>query len=130
MLKEMSGCEIEHDADVESNGNIGQAILVLTQDERISSLKLKWVCSIVAYTQLAFEAALWHAHSLDIAARMHSFQRDGGNKDDSNGEEVATQAMPFCLVFDDAVPLAKGTLAHKLPRVTDECVVLSYQHKG
>ncbi|KAL3794286.1 hypothetical protein HJC23_012411 [Cyclotella cryptica] len=34
--------------------------------------------------------------------------------------------MPFCLVFDDAVPLVEGTLAYALPRVVDECWVYSY----
>eukprot|EP00571_Detonula_confervacea_P008490 CAMPEP_0172313992 /NCGR_PEP_ID=MMETSP1058-20130122/21415_1 /TAXON_ID=83371 /ORGANISM="Detonula confervacea, Strain CCMP 353" /LENGTH=373 /DNA_ID=CAMNT_0013027739 /DNA_START=127 /DNA_END=1248 /DNA_ORIENTATION=- len=115
--------------DVEIEGNIEQAILVFTEDERISSLKSNWVCSIVAHTQLAFEAAVWHAHSLDVARRMQSFQQGEGNNDIMDTEN-AISALPFCLVFDDAVPLEKGTLAHALPRVTDECVVFSYDHEG
>lgn len=111
---------------------IGRAILVLTQDERISSLKSKWVCSIVAYTRHAFEAALWMAHSDTIARLMmhhssHGCQNEKENDDEKKEDEdfvVATQQ--FCLVFDDAVPLEEGTLAHALPRVTDECIVFSY----
>mmetsp|Transcript_36593 Transcript_36593/g.67263 ORF Transcript_36593/g.67263 Transcript_36593/m.67263 type:complete len:427 (-) Transcript_36593:351-1631(-) len=131
--KETSSCETENvignDFD---EGKVGQAILVLTQDERISELKSKWVCSIVAHTQLAFEAALWHAHSPDVARRMESFQH--GDGDDTimmkAKNENADSSSTFYLVFDDAVPLTPGTLAHALPRVTDECVVYSYQHEG
>lgn len=115
--------------DVEIEGNVEHAILVFTQDERISSLKSNWVCSIVAHTPLAFEAALWHAHSPDVARRMQSFQHGEVNNnlmDDKND----VSALPFCLVFDDAVPLETGSLAHSLPRVTDECVVFSYDHEG
>lgn len=111
---------------------IGRAILVLTQDERISSLKSKWVCSIVAYTRHAFEAALWMAHSDIIARRMmhhssHGCQNEKENDDEKKEEDdVAVATQQFCLVFDDAVPLEEGTLAHALPRVKDECIVFSY----
>ncbi len=113
---------------------VGRAILVLTQDERISSLKSKWVCSIVAYTRLAFEAALWMAHSDTIARRMmhHRLDKKEDEDDEKKIEEgevdvvVVVQPPQFCLVFDDAVPLEEGTLAHALPRVTDECIVFSY----
>lgn len=115
---------------------LGRAILALTQDERISSLKSKWVCSIVAYTRHAFEAALWMAHSDAIARRMMHLSSHGcclnttkENEDDEKKvEEVVAVAQPppFCLVFDDAVPLEEGTLAHALPRVTDECIVFSF----
>ena len=108
---------------------VGVAILVFTQDERISSLKSKWVCSIVAHSQLAFEAAFWHAHSSDIARRMQSFHCGGDNINLLNTVDESVTAVPFCLVFDDAVPLNKGTLSHALPRVTDECVVFSIQHE-
>ncbi|KAL9188491.1 hypothetical protein ACHAXT_006869 [Thalassiosira profunda] len=107
--KETSGCDTESDA----GGN--SALLVFTQDERISSLRSKWVCSIVAYSQFAFEAALWHAHSPEVAKRMQPMQSGSASP------------LPFCLVFDDAVPLTPGTLAHAFPRVIDQCVVLSYQ---
>ena len=107
----------------------GIAILVFTRDERISSLKSKWVCSIVAHSQLAFEAALWHAHSNDVARRMRSFRCNGDNVDTLDSVDESVTALPFCLVFDDAVPLNVGTLSHALPRVTDECVVFSYQHE-
>ena len=73
---------------------------------------------------MAFEAALWHAHSSDVARRMHAVQNGEGSISD---EKVS--ALPFCLVFDDAVPLQEGTLAHALPRVTDECIVFSYNHE-
>jgi hypothetical protein len=107
----------------------GIAILVFTRDERISSLKSKWVCSIVAHNQLAFEAALWYAHSNDVASRMRSFHCDGDKVDNLDPADESATALPFCLVFDDAVPLNEGTLSHALPRVTDECVVFSYQHE-
>lgn len=107
---------------------IGQAILVFTQDERISSLKSNWVCSIVAHTQIGFEAAVWHAHSSEVARKMRNFQ--SGDDDLLQGDEnEELNALPFCLVFDDAVPLKAGSLAHALPRVTDECVVFSYQRQ-
>lgn len=130
--------------------SVGVAILVFTRDKRISSLKSKWVCSIVAHSQLAFEAALWHAHSSDIARRMQSFHcggdnidahssdiarrmqsfhYGGDNIDPLNTEDESVTAVPFCLVFDDAVPLNEGTLSHALPIVTDECVVFSIQHE-
>ena len=108
---------------------VGVAILVFTRDKRIFSLKSKWVCSIVAHSQLAFEAALWHAHSSDIARRMQSFHYGGDNIDPLNTVDESVTAVPFCLVFDDAVPLNEGTLSHALPRVTDECVVFSIQHE-
>jgi GNAT superfamily N-acetyltransferase len=114
--------------DVSCWDGAGLAILAFTQDERISSLKSKWVCSIVAHSQLAFEVALWHAHSSGIARQMQSFQCVEANIDPLNTVDELVAALPFCLVFDDAVPLTVGTLSHALPRVTDECVVFSYQH--
>ncbi|KAL7528839.1 hypothetical protein ACHAWF_002728 [Thalassiosira exigua] len=123
--KEMSNCE-----GVEG-GELGHAVMALTLDERITTLKSKWVCSIVAHTQLAFEAALWHAHSRDVATRMHSFQQKHGEhcigENNMNG---SNSPPPFVLAFDDAVPLVPGSLAHMLPRVSDECVVFSYQLEG
>lgn len=123
--KEVSRCE----DDGSSSDCAGQALLVLTKDERISSLKSKWVCSIVAHNQIGFEVALLHAHSHNIAKRTHSFDHGKDNKEMTNWEEdVPVSAPPFCLVFDDAIPIEPGTLAHALPRVTDECIVFSYQH--
>ncbi|KAL7498818.1 hypothetical protein ACHAWT_006675 [Skeletonema menzelii] len=106
--KEMSGC----DGETTSHKKSERAILAFTQDERISSLKSNWVCSISAHSTLAFEAALHYAHSSDIAQRI-------------NG---TTDMVPFCLTFNDAVPVKEGTIAHALPRVDDECVVFSYKH--
>ena len=126
--KEVSSCESKTGDVDDDESNVGQVILVLTKDERISSLKSQWVCSIVSYTQIGFEVALLHAHSKGIARRIHSFgceQKDIGN--DMDGRDVS--ASPFCLVFDDAIPKHPGTLAHALPRVDDQCVVFSYQHK-
>lgn len=104
--KELSTCE---------TNDAGHAILVFTRDERISSLKSNWVCSIVCYTQSAFDSALLFAHSPDVANKLNV----GTERKDT---------PPFCLVFNDQVPLAPGTLAHELPRVDDECVVFTYQH--
>lgn len=118
--KETSRCETNEEGEEE----VGHAILVLTRDDRISSLRSNWVCSIVAHTQLAFEVALWHAHSLDVAKRMQS---SGLGVSNAESEAGTVDALPFCLVFDDAVPLTPGTLAHALPRVTDECIVFSYR---
>ena len=84
------------DVVVANNGRSERAILAFTQDKRISTLKSNWVCSISAYSTLAFEAALHYAHSPDVA------QRFGGT----------TEMIPFCLVFDDAVPIVEGNLAH------------------
>lgn len=77
------------------------------------------------------------AHSDTIARRMMMHHSTRGCRDDvtdvedekkleeEEGIEVVSQQQ-FCLVFDDAVPLEEGTLAHALPRVTDECIVFSY----
>ncbi|KAL7486580.1 hypothetical protein ACHAW6_012179 [Cyclotella cf. meneghiniana] len=117
-----------HPDDDDDRDSADEAILALVRDERISSLKSQWVCSIVAYTNVGFEAALLYAHSVEVATRMRGLlssigvERDG-QVESEGGENVA--AMPFCLVFDDAVPLEEGTLAHALPRVTDECLVYS-----
>jgi hypothetical protein len=100
--KEMSGC---------NEKTSEKAILAFTQDKRISSLKSNWVCSISAHSTLAFEAALCHAHSSEIAQRI-------------NG---TTDMVPFCLTFDGAVPVEEGTIAHALPREDDECIVFSYR---
>lgn len=112
--KEMSGCTGEDNETTTNNGRRSErAILAFTQDERISSLKSNWVCSISAHSTLAFEAALHHAHSSEIAQRI-------------NG---TNEMLPFCLTFDDAVPVEEeGTIAHALPRVDDECLVFSYKH--
>jgi hypothetical protein len=60
---------------------------------------------------------------------MQSFHYGGDNIDPLNTEDESVTAVPFCLVFDDAVPLNEGTLSHALPIVTDECVVFSIQHE-
>jgi hypothetical protein len=121
--KDVSGCD-----DV-NRDPIGKAIMALTKDNRISSLKSQWVCSIVACTSLAFDAALAYSHLPSVAKQMNCHQskadvtlsEDGGYADDHN------VTKPFCLVFDGALPLDIGTLAYALPRVTDECVVFTYR---
>ena len=112
--KEMSGCDGEGNETTTNNGRRSErAILAFTQDERISSLESNWVCSISAHSTLTFEAALYHAHSSEIAQRI-------------NG---TNEMVPFCLTFDDTVPVKEeGTIAHALPRVDDECLVFSYKH--
>jgi GNAT superfamily N-acetyltransferase len=120
--KDISGCDENYDICARA----GKAILAFTKDDRISSLKSQWVCSIVAYTGLAFEAALLFAHSLEVAKRMHRLQSKFDSVVEVDSENSG--ALPFCLVFDDATPLDDGTLAHALPRVTDECVVFSLNH--
>jgi GNAT superfamily N-acetyltransferase len=127
--KEMSGCCCDGgDVNDTTNNNnerslsSERAILAFTQDERIQSLKSKWVCSISAYSTLAFEAALHHAHSSEIAQRI--------NNNGSSTTEIRTTEVvvpPFCLAFDDAVPMEEGTIAHALPRVDDECIVFQYK---
>ena len=109
--KEASGCD-EGDSATANEGTIEKALLAFTQDERISSLNSKWVCSISAYSTVAFDAALYFAHSSEIAQRM-------------NGKD---EAIPFCLTFDDAVPVEEGTVAFALPRDDDECLVFSYKN--
>jgi hypothetical protein len=51
------------------------------------------------------------------------------NDDNHTNDTTTTTIMPFCLVFDHAIPIHDGTVAYALPRVTDECVVLSYEHE-
>ena len=120
--KDISSCYDDDNPSMQSEN----AILVFAKDERISGLKSQWVCSIVAYTKLAFEAALVHAHSLEVGKRLHSLESmDGSGIHDHN-----IHVQPFCLVFDGEVPVDEGTLAHALPRVTDQCVVFSYKHEA
>jgi len=115
--------------------NAGHAIVAFTRDTRITSLKSKWVCSIVAYTQLAFEVAIWYAHSPVMARRMMKSTTLTTCNDniyptnDNHTNDTSATTMPFCLVFDHAIPIQDGTVAYALPRVTDECVVLSYEHE-
>lgn len=120
--KELSSC----DSDVNTKTNV-QAILAFTQDERISSLKSKWVCSIVAYSELAFEAALNHAHSLDVARLLQSFGSSTREDLAITTSDAELQTPPFCLVFDDAFPIGEEALANALPLVTDPCVVFKYR---
>lgn len=117
--KDISGC------DEDSQTHVGKAILAFTKDERISSLKSQWVCSIVAYSTISFEAALVYAHSSNVAKHMQHPNRDITAHDRLKEDCIP---KPFCLVFDEAVPLHDGTLAHALPRVADDCVVFSYVH--
>lgn len=130
--KKTSGCEIDSESgSIIELDRVEQAILVFTQDERITSLKSKWVCSIVAHSHVAFDAALWHAHSLAVARLMDSFEREDISEDAVKNatNEDNVSPFPFILAFDDALPLKPGSLAHALPRVTDECVVYSYQYE-
>ena len=122
--KDISRC----DSDCITSIQADKAILAFTKDDRISSLKSQWVCSIVAYTRLAFEAALVYAHSTEVAKRMHKLESNAMENHAKVDDDESKNAKPFCLVFDDAVPLEHGTLAHALPRVTDKCVVFSYMH--
>jgi hypothetical protein len=121
--KDISGCDnANHDPIV-------KVILALTKDNRISSLKSQWVCSIVACNSLAFDAALAFAHLPRVAKQMNCFQSkvdvtlsyEGGYADD---HDYVTG--PFCLVFDGALPLDHRTLACALPLVTDECTVFTH----
>lgn len=122
---------INNNNDVLSNA--GHAILAFTRNTRnTSSLKSKWVCSIVAYTQIAFEVAIWYAHSSVMAQRMMKSTTLTACNDniypanDNHTNDTSATTKPFCLVFDHAIPIHDGTVAYALPRVTDECVVLSY----
>mmetsp|Transcript_8998 Transcript_8998/g.19008 ORF Transcript_8998/g.19008 Transcript_8998/m.19008 type:complete len:434 (-) Transcript_8998:935-2236(-) len=130
--KQTYGCETDSESGgINESDRVEQAILVFTQDERITSLKSKWMCSIVAHSHVAFDAALLHAHSLDVARRMDLFEREDISEDAAknatHGDDVSS--FPFILAFDDALPLKPGSLAHALPRVTDECVVYSYNYE-
>ena len=104
--KEQSSCS-------DPEGQVGPALLAFTRDGRISSLKSNWVCSVVASSRVSFESAIDYAHSSDVADRL-------------NMGTARKKTPPFCLVFDDRVPIEEGTLAERLPRVEDECVVFSY----
>lgn len=73
------------------------------------------------------------AHSAEVSRKLRLLQsgvgiKDASNKDNIDGANKCT--VPFILVFDGAVPLDEGSLAHALPRVTDECVVFSYVNNG
>ena len=89
----------------------------------------------MAYTQLAFEVAIWYAHSPVMARRMMKSTTLTTCNDniyptnDNHTNDTSATTMPFCLVFDHAIPIQDGTVAYALPRVTDECVVLSYEHE-
>jgi GNAT superfamily N-acetyltransferase len=127
--KDISNCDENSDFAVHA----GSVIMAFTRDDRISSLKSQWVCSIVAFTGVGFEAALAFAHSAEVSRKLRLLQsgvgiKDASNKDNIDGANKCT--VPFILVFDGAVPLDEGSLAHALPRVTDECVVFSYVNNG
>ncbi|EJK74062.1 hypothetical protein THAOC_04283 [Thalassiosira oceanica] len=107
--KEQSSCS-------SPEGQVGPALLAFTRDGRISSLKSNWVCSVVASSRVSFESAIDYAHSSDVADKL-------------NTGTARKNTPPFCLVFDDRVPIEEGTLAERLPRVEDECVVFSYIQK-
>ena len=109
--KEQSSCS----RDLE--GQVGPALLAFTRDERISSFKSNWVCSVVASIRVSFESAIDYAHSSDVAEKL-------------NRGTARKKTPPFCLVFDDRVPIEEGTLAERLPRVEDECVVFSYKQEN
>jgi len=126
------GLVLTLEADVD--GTAERAVLAFTRDARISSLKSPWVCSVAAHAPVAFEAALWHAHSPEVARRLRSCPHEDGDGDDGaaarrEDAEEEDAAVPFLLVFDDAVPRDAGSLARALPRTADECVVLSYDHE-
>mmetsp|Transcript_25015 Transcript_25015/g.50093 ORF Transcript_25015/g.50093 Transcript_25015/m.50093 type:complete len:619 (-) Transcript_25015:25-1881(-) len=132
-----------------NDGNGDRAILAFTIDKRISSLKSRWVCSIVATSHSAFETALWYAcHSSEVGRRMVRLQKIedgdctvmGGSDDDDdatassgvdeNGNSDEFVPFPFCLSFDDSLPLTDGSLASCLPLVTDQCVVFKYDNRA
>jgi len=80
------------------------AMIAMVLDDRINSLRSKWVCSIIATSSEAFDSALWHSCSAEV---LHKLNAD----------------VAFHVVFDDAVPLINGSIASSLPLVTDPCVL-------
>lgn len=94
---------------IETSGDDdGIALLVLSRDERISSLKSNWICSISTNSHLALEAAAWYAcFSPDV-------------QDNLDGH------VAFCLVFNDydtAGSDEESDFIHALPLAKDPCVL-------
>ena len=85
----------------------GGALVALAREERISTLRSPWVCSVAATTGKALEAALWHASSARCLATL------GGH-------------TGFTVAVDGAVPVTEGGgLAQLLPLTDDPCLLYS-----
>jgi len=84
----------------------GAAVMAMTREEKISSLRSPWVCSISATTAKALEAAIWHACSDQCLSLL-----DGH--------------VAFAVAFDGAVPIEEGSLAQALPLADDACLLFS-----
>ncbi len=67
-----------------TDGEEPYAILALTKDHAIQSLRSKYVCSIVARTSIGFDSAVWEACKSDIAHTL------GGNP-------------AFCVLCDESI---------------------------
>lgn len=96
------------------NNDEAVALLVLSRDERISSLKSNWICSIATNSHLALETALWYAcFSSDVQDRLE--------------DDVA-----FCLIFNDYDSSSgsnneKSDFVSALPLAKDPCVLYGIQ---
>jgi hypothetical protein len=76
----------------------GTAVMALSQDHKIQSLRSKWVCSVAAGSAADVEAALWFA--------CHR-----------------PEAVPFTLSVDGCVDLSESTLLTTLPFHDDKCLL-------
>ena len=99
----------------------GPAIVALTTDAQIQSLKSNQVCSIAATTTIAFESALWYVSK--------SFGCFDDNIEHSDIAAASTSKM-FTLSVDGAVPLREEEetsnavpVYDKLPFVGDRCIL-------
>jgi len=92
-------------------GGEEEAVLTLFQDDKIQSLRSKWVCSVTTCSLVGLEAALWHACSIEVR--------------DALGGEGA-----FIPAFDGSVPIdIHGSICKVLPLVENRCMVYSTEAK-
>lgn len=79
------------------------AVVAFTKEDKIQSLKSKWVCSIAATTPDALESALWHANSESCLSTLEG--------------DVA-----FTISMDGPISHA---LCESLPLADDPCVIFA-----
>jgi len=86
--------------------NNAAAVFSFIREEKIKSLRSKWVCSIATTSAVALDSAIWKACSDECLSYL--------------GEDVA-----FALCFDGAVPVNDSTssLFHALPLADDPCLL-------
>jgi len=90
------------------------AVLAFTRDEKIASLRSKWVCTVSATSAAAFDSAMWYAcygcHSTSSTATLR---------------EVLEGDVAFTVAFDAAIPMIDedSVVAKALPLTDDDCLL-------